>query len=150
MSVARRRSRPVFLELVPELAEAHAQELRSARLHAGRPREGHLDVALLDLVERRLEVEPAFRNLDGNVLDVAGTAQIGRQRVRVQRLAAAEDERALDHVLELPGVRGRPGVPAPPDLPGSRGIFLDEGRPESGMSSGRSRSGGMWMGITLS
>src|SRR3990172_10834173 len=109
MSVARRRSRPVFLELVPELAEAHAQELRSARLHAGRPRERHLDVALLDLVERRLEIEPAFRNLDGNVLDVAGTAQIGRQRVCVQHLAAAEDERALDHVLELADV-ARPAI----------------------------------------
>src|SRR3989304_2167838 len=109
MSIARSRPRAEFLELVPELAEAHAQDLRGARLHAARPRERHLDVALLDLVERRLEVEPAFRNLDGNVLDVAGTAQIGRQRGRVQGLAAAEDERALDHVLELAEV-ARPAV----------------------------------------
>src|SRR5947207_7983384 len=102
------RSGREFLELVAELAEAHAEELGRARLHPTRPRQREVDVALLDLVERRLEVEPALRNLDRDVEDVAGPPEVRRERVHVEHLAAPEDQRALDHVLELADVAGPP------------------------------------------
>src|SRR5205823_2086121 len=76
--------------------------------HPTRPRQREVDVALLDLVERRLEVEPALRNLDRDVEDVAGPPEVRRERVHIEHLAAPEDQRALDHVLELADVAGPP------------------------------------------
>src|SRR5215467_5475500 len=92
----------VLLELVSKLPEAHPQELGGASLDSARPRERHLEVSILDLVQSRLQVEA----IGGNVLRDARLLQIGRQRVRLERVPASENQRALDDVLQLADVPG--------------------------------------------
>src|SRR5215467_15071806 len=96
----------VLLELVSKLPEAHPQEFGGASLDSARARERHLEVSILDLVQSRLQVEAIGGNLDGHVLRDARLLQIGRQRVRLERLPASEDQRALDDVLQLADVSG--------------------------------------------
>src|SRR5712692_2841416 len=69
----------ILLELVPDLAEADPQQFRSPRLDAARARQRHLDVPVLDLAQRRFEIEPLLGDPHGDVLDVSGTAEVGRQ-----------------------------------------------------------------------
>src|SRR5437667_12734324 len=67
-SAARGCTLSVFLKLVPKLAETDAEKFRGSRLNAARAGQGHLQVAVLDLIQRRLEIEPVGRDLHGNLL----------------------------------------------------------------------------------
>src|SRR2546428_10579418 len=99
----------ILLELVPDLAEADPQQLRSPRLDAARARQRHLDVPVLDLAQRRFEIEPLLGDPHGDVLDVSGTPKVGRQPWRIKPVTAAEHEGPLYDVLQLADV-ARPAV----------------------------------------
>src|SRR3990167_4348987 len=127
------------MELVTELSEAHAKELGRTRLHPCRARQRHLDVAVLDPVERRLEVQTVRGNLQRDVRPIVGPLQVRWQRSGFQYLAASEHERALDDVLELADVPGPPvlledgeglGRHPPDALAELGGDLLDEVRDE--------------------
>src|SRR5438552_11064198 len=134
-SAARGCTLSVFLKLVPKLAETDAEEFRGSRLNAARAGQGHLQVAVLDLIQRRLEIEPVGRDLHGNLLRLANLMEVRGQRLGREDVSAAQDERPLDHVLELPDIarpavafqnRQRLGADAPHDLAELRGDFPDE------------------------
>src|SRR5882724_3198326 len=75
-SAARRCALAVLLKLVPELAEADAQELCGSCLDSTCAGQGHLQVAVLDLIQRRLEIEPIGRDLHGNLLMLAHLVEV--------------------------------------------------------------------------
>ena len=62
----------MLLQLVTELSEADAQKLGRTGLNASGARECHLELAVLDLIGRRLQFETVGRNLDGDFLGGAG------------------------------------------------------------------------------
>src|SRR5438876_10495123 len=99
----------ILLELVPDLAEADPQQLRSPRLDAARARQRHLDVPVLDLAQRRFEIDPLLGDPHGAALDVSGTPKVGRQPWRIEPVPAAEHEGPLYDVLQLADV-ARPAV----------------------------------------
>src|SRR5262247_2409255 len=98
----------MLLELVSELAETDAQELGCARLHPAGPGQGHLEIAPLDLVQHRLQVDPIRRDLHRDLLDFPGDIEVGWKRLGFQHVAASENESPLDDVLELPDIAGPP------------------------------------------
>src|SRR5207247_2503486 len=76
---------------------------------SARARQRRLDVPVLDLAQRRFEVEPVLGDLHGDVLDVSGTPKVGRQPWRIEPVTAAEHEGPLYDVLQLADV-ARPAV----------------------------------------
>src|SRR5262249_34948620 len=96
----------VLLELVSELPKTDAQEISGARLHAAGPGQGHPEIAPLDLVQHRLQVDPVRWDLHRDLLGLPGDIEVGGKRLGLQRLPASEDESPLDDVLELPDIAG--------------------------------------------
>src|SRR5207245_1530492 len=80
----------VLLELVPELSEADAEQLGGAGLDPTRTRQGHLEVPVLDLVERGLEIDAVCGDLHGNFLESARMLEIGRQSIGLEYVPAAD------------------------------------------------------------
>src|SRR6266852_861654 len=101
----------VLLELVAELSETYTEQLGGARLDPTGTRQGHLEVPVLDLIERCLEIDAVRGDLHGNFLEGVRLLKIGRQGVCLENVPAAEDECSLDHVLELPDIAGPAVVP---------------------------------------
>src|SRR5262249_13843696 len=96
----------VLLELVSELPETDAQELGGARLHPAGTGQRHLEIAPLDLVQHRLQVDPVRRDLHRDLLGLPGDIEVGGKRLGLQHVPASEDESPLDDVLELPDIAG--------------------------------------------
>src|SRR2546425_3308658 len=99
----------VLLELVAELPETDAEQLGGAGLDSTGTRQGHLKVAVLDLVEHCLEIDAVRGDLHGDLLEVARLMEVGGKRLGFEDVSAAQDQRPLDHVLELSDV-ARPTV----------------------------------------
>src|SRR5215467_4166325 len=96
----------VLLELVAELSEADTEEFGGARLDPAGTRQGHLQVPVLDLIERGLEIDAIGGDLHGNFLKGARLLEIRREGVGLEHVPAAEHQRSLDHVLELTNIAG--------------------------------------------
>src|SRR6267142_1344487 len=83
-----------------------AELLRGPRLDPTGTRQGHLEVPVLDLVERDLEVDAVRGDLDEDFLKGARLLEIWRQSVCRENVPAAENQRSFDHVLELADIAG--------------------------------------------
>src|SRR2546423_3041931 len=87
----------VFFDVVAERTEAHTEQLRGLHLHAAGAPQRFGDVAALDLLDVRLEIESGFRENFGNE-GCAGARPIAanalRQAVWQNRLRRFEGDGA--------------------------------------------------------
>src|SRR5258705_3975637 len=110
MSFVSRRTtlgQTVLLKVVAELPERHPQQLGGLGLNATCTIEGPLQVAPLQVVECRLEIQALLGNFDelgppGGALASHGLGQ----GVGAEHVPGPEDDGALEHVLQLLDIGG--------------------------------------------
>src|SRR5215470_9004036 len=97
----------VLLELVPELTEGHAKELGRLGLYTAGTIQRALEIATLEVVESRLQVQALLRDVHqlGTARRALAPDRLG-QGLRPEHVAPAQDDCALEHVLQLPDVAG--------------------------------------------